>query len=345
MDACANQSTDYAGATVCVTGATGFLGGHLVRRLLAFGARVTVLVRSPEKLPPDIASRLTIVPGDLSSLAALEQAVCDCDFIFHCAANVATWDQRANYDAANIEGVCNLLSAINRVPHGRLKRLVHVSTLDVYGFPVEPADETMPLPVNDFGYGESKRLGESALCAECARLGIPYTVIRPGNITGPGSPFISRIGKELVSGLMLKINSGQVHAGLIDVENLIDVLLWAGVSANALNEVFNARDPYAVSWNEFLRDFKAQLAGKGIVLNLGYWPAMMAARLIAGGHSMLRLPGEPLLHPLIVQIFGKTCGHSVERIQTAGAPLGEVDYATSLARSVAWFKAQQNEMS
>ncbi|ACX96316.1 NAD-dependent epimerase/dehydratase [Halothiobacillus neapolitanus c2] len=330
---------------MCVTGATGFLGGHLVRRLLKFGARVTVLARSPEKLPPDIASRLTIVPGDLSSLAALEQAVCDCDFIFHCAANVATWDQRANYDAANIEGVCNLIAAINRAPHDRLRRLVHVSTVDVYGFPVRPADESMPLPVNDFGYGESKRLGEKTMRAECDRLGIPYTVIRPGNITGPGSPFISRIGKELVSGLMLKINSGQVHAGLIDVDNLLDVLLWSGVSANALNAVFNARDPYAVSWNEFLRDFKAQLAGKGIVLNLGYWPAIMAARLIAGGHSMLRLSGEPLLHPLIVQIFGKTCGHSIERIQNAGAPLGTVDYATSLARSVAWFKAQQSEMS
>lgn len=345
MDACANYLTDYAGATVCVTGATGFLGGHLVRRLLALGACVTVLARSPEKLPPDCASKLIVVPGDLSSVAALEQAVRDCDFIFHCAANVATWDQRANYDAANVEGVCNLISAINCAPHDRLRRLVHVSTLDVYGLPVESADETMPLPTNPFGYGESKRLGEKTLRAECARLGIPNTVIRPGNITGPGSPFISRIGKELVSGLMLKINGGQVHAGLIDVENLLDVLLWSGVSAHALNEVLNARDPYEVSWGEFLCDFKAQLAGKGIVLNLGYWPAMQAARLMAGVHSTLRLPGEPLLHPLIVQIFGRTCGHSIERIKAAGAPLGGVDYATSLERSVAWFKAQQSEMS
>jgi nucleoside-diphosphate-sugar epimerase len=342
MNARAEQEAAYAGAAVCVTGATGFLGGQLVRRLLALKCRVTVLVRRPENIPQDIVAKLHVVQGDLSCVKALEQSVCDSEFVFHCAANVSTWANRTAYDTANIEGVSNLIFAINQVPHGRLKRLVHISTLDVYGFPVEPADESMPLPVNDFGYGESKRIGEATLRAECARLGIPYTVIRPGNITGPGSPFISRIGKELVSGLMLKINGGRVHAGLIDVENLLDVLLWSGVSAHALNAVFNARDPYEVSWDEFLCDFKAQLAGKGIVLNLGYWPAMVAARLISEAHSLLRLPGEPLLHPLIVQIFGRTCGHSIERIQSAGAPLGEVDYATSLARSVAWFNAQQS---
>lgn len=345
MDTHAKQPADYAGAAVCVTGATGFLGGHLVRRLLALDARVTVLVRSPEKLSPDITVKLRVVPGDVSSVAALEQAVSDSDFIFHCAANVSTWGQRAVYDAANIEGVSNLITAINQAPRGRLKRLVHVSTLDVYGFPVEPADESMPLPANDFGYGESKRRGEATLHAECVRLGIPFTVIRPGNIIGPGSPFISRIGKELVSGLMLKINGGRIHAGLLDVENLLDVLLWAGVSANAKGGVFNVRDPYAVSWGEFLRDYQQQLAGKGVVLNLGYAPAMLAARLMAGAHSMLRFRGEPLLHPLIVQIFGRTCGHSIERIEAAGAPLGGVDYATSLERSVAWFKAQQSRQS
>ncbi len=345
MDVRANQQATYAGAALCVTGATGFLGRHLVRRLLALDARVTALVRAPGKLSPDSTSKLAIVQGDLSSVAALEHAVFDSEYVFHCAANVSTWDQRAAYDVANIEGVSNLISALNQAPRGRLKRLVHVSTLDVYGFPVEPADESTSLPINPFGYGESKRLGEAFLRTECARLGIPFVVIRPGNIIGPSSPFISRIGKALVSGLMLKINAGRAHAGLIDVENLLDVLLWAGGSTDALGGVFNARDPLEVSWDQFLLDYQKQLAGKGVVLNLGYRPAMIVARLISGMHAMLRLPGEPLLHPLIVQIFGRTCGHSIERIKTASAPLAGVDYATSLERSVAWFKAQQSRLS
>ncbi len=343
MGARADLEPFYHDAQVCVTGATGFLGGHLVRRMLSIGARVTVFVRSPAKLPPDIAQAVDIVQGDLMNTQAIEHALGRAEYIFHCAANVATWDRPEAYDLANVVGVKNLLAAIPKPAQGRLKRLIHVSTMDVYGFPDAPAVETAPTPINDFAYSESKRVGESLLCAYCVDWAIPFTVIRPGNIIGPGSPFISRIGKELVSGLMLKINGGGVHAGLIDVDNLIDILLWSGVSSAAHNKIFNARDSNNVTWSEFLGDFRDRLAGKGIILNLSYRPAMMVARLIGGVHSTFRLPGEPLLHPLIVNIFGKTCGHTIDRLQACGAPLGGVEYHDSLDRSVAWFVAGKGE--
>lgn len=338
---CSENEAFFHGAQVSVTGATGFLGSHLVRRLLSCGARVTVLVRDPTKLAPDIVRTVCTIQGDLLDSGATQRAVQDAEFIFHCAANVATWDRRDAYDSVNVQGVQNLLSGINVSSQTRLKRLVHVSTLDVYGFPDLPANETSPTPVNRFGYGESKRVGEELLRAECIRLGLPYSVIRPGNIVGPGSPFISRIGKELVSGLMLKIDGGDIHAGLIEVQNLVDVLLWSAISPNALGEVFNVRDPHNVTWGEFIYDLRNRLGGRGFVFNLGYLPAMVFAHLIGGVHSGLRLSGEPLLHPLIVKIFGKTCGHSVDRLRASGAPLGQIDYHTSLERSVTWFTASQ----
>jgi nucleoside-diphosphate-sugar epimerase len=330
----------YQGARVCVTGATGFLGGHLVRALLAAGAHVRVLVRDPTRLEADLVPAVQIVQGDLKSESGIREAVADAQWVFHCAANVTTWGQKDAYEEANVDGVRNLIASLADAGNS-LQRLVHVSTFDVYGFPDHPADEDTPLPINRFGYGQSKRRGEELLRTECTRLNLPYSVIRPGNIIGPGSPFIVRIGKELQSGLMLKIGKGDIHAGLIEVDNLVNMLLWSGVVPQAKNMVLNARDPWDVTWAMFLSDFRRQLQGRGLVLRLGYRPAMLCAQFFGGIYGVLRVPAEPLLHPLIVDIFGKTCGHSIDRACRMGAPLGRVDYPSSLARSVDWLRAQK----
>ena len=112
-------------ADVLVTGGTGFVGGHLVRRLLATGRRVRLLVRAPNALSGELSRQCEVIRGDLSDGNLLLAAVSGVQTVFHCAANVRTWDSWDAYHAANVDGVEKLLQAIASINPG-LSRLVHV---------------------------------------------------------------------------------------------------------------------------------------------------------------------------------------------------------------------------
>lgn len=330
----------YDGVPVAVTGASGFVGRHLVVRLLAAGAQISVLVRDVARLDPALVARCRVVQGDLTDTVAMGKVLSGAAYVFHCAADVATWGKKHDYHHANVQGVRVLLRALLQGSPHVLQRLVHLSTLDVYGFPALPASEDATLVRVPFHYGESKRRGDLLVQAFCRRHGISYTVLRPGNIIGPGSPFVSRIGAALRYGPMLAIDGGRHHAGLLDVQNLLDVLLWAAVSPQAHGQVYNVRDPWEVHWEGFLRDFRQGSGLKGSVLDLDYRTAMRLASVLAAPYRWLSVRREPLLHPLIVEIFGRTCGHAIAKLQDHGAPLGCMDYHRSMRESLNWIATQ-----
>ena len=215
-----------------VTGATGFIGRRLAERLLEEGWSVRLLVRDPGRLAATLRPLQDIVVGDLLDANSVGSAVKDVDIIFHCAANVSTWDAWESYYAANVLGVKNLMDSIAKENPG-LSRLVHLSTVDVYGFPVLPCDEKCNTTGSGFGYGETKLLGESLVKEYGDKNNIPYTIIRPANVIGPGSQFITRIGHELQSGIMLTVDGGRANAGLLYIDNLVDDMIWAAGAVKA----------------------------------------------------------------------------------------------------------------
>lgn len=338
MAACTLPRT-YSGTSVAITGASGFVGRHLAARMLDEGARVSILVRNGSRLDARLAHECTVVRGDLLDRVAVEEMLRGAACVFHCAADVATWGPWDSYRRSNIDGVRVLLDVLkaSREPP---RRLVHVSTLDVYGFPAEPASEDAVLERVPYYYGESKRQGDLLIQQHCLAQGLSHVVLRPGNIVGPGSPFVSRIGAALRSGPMLSIDRGRHHAGLVDVQNLLDILLWAGLSSVAHDQIYNVRDPWDACWSDYLRDFRLGSGLKGYVLDLNYRTAMLLAVAAVAAYRSVGVRKEPLLHPLLVQIFGRTCGHTVDKLQSHGAPVGRVDYVSSMNASLQWLAAQ-----
>ena len=319
-----------------VTGATGFIGRRLAEMLVEEGWSVRLLVRDPGRLAASLLSVEDIVVGDLLDENVVGRAVRNTNVIFHCAANVSTWDSRESYYTVNVLGVKNLMNAIARENPG-LSRLVHLSTVDVYGFPVSPCDEKCMTTGSGFGYGETKLLGESLVREYGDKNNISYTIIRPANIIGPGSQFIKRIGRELKSGIMLTVDGGRANAGLVYIDNLVDDLIWAAGAAKAQGECYNVRDDYDVTWKTFLTGFRAAINGKGIIVNL---PFAIADAIAWGFETLSKVfspSREPMLHRLLVRIFGRTCGHSAEKIRIDRGRAQRVGFDEAMARSCQWF--------
>jgi nucleoside-diphosphate-sugar epimerase len=322
---------------ILITGASGFIGGALARRFIASGLHPRLLVREPSRLDPAIQERCEIIVGDLADLAALRRAVSGAATVFHCAANVNTWDSWENYNATNVLGVRMLLKAIEQ-EKPPLSRFVHLSSVDVYGFPSTPCDENAPAHGGPFGYGRSKVLGEAELLDAAKRLDLSYVILRPTNVIGPRGQFICRVGDELRSGLMLKVDHGRVDAGFLYIDNLLDCMLWAAQAPQAERKCYNVRDPEAVSWSRFLADLRYGIAGRGVVLDLPFAVANAAAVVLEFAWRLLRLRREPLLHRLVVFMFGRTCAHDINLLASAGAPLGGVGYEEAMRRSIIWYQ-------
>ncbi len=207
---------------VLVTGASGMLGGGVARKLADRGDQVTVFQRRPSSL-----LGIREVTGDITDPAAVLRAAEGMDAVVHLAAKVNVTGPWAEYAAANIDGVRNLLSALRQTG---TPRLVHVSSPSVahhgralVGAGAGPAD-----PKHARGnYARSKAVGEQ-LALEADDPDLAVVAIRPHLVWGPGdTQLVGRIVERARQGRLPLIGSG---AALIDttyVDNAVDATVAA----------------------------------------------------------------------------------------------------------------------
>ena len=168
-----------------VTGATGFLGGHLVRELLARGTSVRSLARSSEAAAQLQQLGVEVVVGDILDPDAVQRAAAGCERVFHLAGIVAH-DKRdlQRLRAVNVEGTRGLLAAIE--PGARVLHVASVATLGFVSSPMDRADESRVLdPAVTLPYASTKREAELVALAAAAR-GADIVVANPGFLIGPG---------------------------------------------------------------------------------------------------------------------------------------------------------------
>jgi dihydroflavonol-4-reductase len=166
-----------------VTGATGFLGGHLVAALLERGDQVRALVRTPAAAE---GLGVEVVPGDITDADAVRRATAGCDQVFHLA-GVVSHDHRdlPKMRAVNVDATRSLLAAVE--PGARV---VHVSSVAAVG-PAPSrdarADEQQPFPatMSSLPYATTKHEGE-LVALEAAAAGVNVVIANPAFLLGPG---------------------------------------------------------------------------------------------------------------------------------------------------------------
>lgn len=322
---------------VLVTGASGFLGGHLAEMLAGAGEEVFVLVRSSSNTSHLAHLPVRPIIGDLCDPSSLRRAVEQVTRIFHCAACSTDWAPWKTYFSANVTGTENLLAAAMQAP--RLERFVHVSTTDVYGYPSTPCDETSPAVDAGLPYNQTKRLGELAVSMAHRERGLPCTIIRPATIYGPrGADFTREIASLLRYRLMATINGGAALGGFTYVQNVAEAMMNASVAPAAIGQAYNIADATGASWSEYLRLFASGLEYPEPWIDLNIDNATSLAKLFEGIHKLLKLPGRPLLTRHAVKLLGLDQEFPIGKAQRDFNFHPTVSLEEGIARSVAWVR-------
>jgi UDP-glucose 4-epimerase len=238
--------SELTGRRVLVTGASGFIGSHVVRRLLRDGARVYAMSSrvSAVTLPPlaDVIHDIEVVEANLNDLASLEHAVSSVapQLVIHLAAFTHVGKSFYRVDEniqTNIHGTVNLLKALD----GGYERFVYVGTGDVYGEAPLPFREDGPVsPVSP--YAVSKYAAER-FCRMFQQIeGWPIVCLRPFNAYGPGQSGDRIISEIILSGLQgkpIRMTEGRQTREFTYVEDVAEAMARALVVPGIDGEVIN----------------------------------------------------------------------------------------------------------
>ncbi len=327
--------------TCLVTGASGFIGGRLAERLMSDGHSVRCLVRASSDTSRLAALDVEIVVGDLSSTDSLEAAADGADAVFHCAALVSDWATVDEISAVNVAGTRNLLDACARAS---VRRLIHLSSTDVYGHPGGREIDESHTPARFSNWYAQTKLEAEGEVRHAQRTGSLETVIlRPATVYGPGSAdVVGEIARAIAAGHMLLIGGGRAIAGLSYVENVIDAVLLALDHDGAPGHTFNVSDGLSTTWRQFTDDLAAGLGCGRVRFSLPPAPASAVALSLEQGYRLLRrttgLRTAPLLSRQAVQVLGRDQDFSTQRIRGSLGWRPRVDYEDGLAATLTWLK-------
>ncbi len=235
------------GARILLTGATGFIGSHLTRRLVADGVEVHALTSAVSSVYAvrlvDLRGRIVIHEGSLADRSAMEALVDEVrpSHVFHLGAYThvgKSWQRVDECVQVNIQGTLNLLQALEGSGY---ERFVNTGTSEIYGDIPVPFQEDQPVhPVSP--YAASKHAAESMCKVMAQGRGWPIVMLRPFNAFGPAQTADRIIPEVIVRALRgeeLKMTGGRQTREFNYVEDLVDGFLRAATVPGIEGRVFN----------------------------------------------------------------------------------------------------------
>ena len=326
-----------------VTGASGFIGGCLAKRLVQEGHAVRCLVRAGSDTSRLQELDVQLAIGELTDAPSLERAVEGARYVFHCAALVSDWATREEIARVNVEGTRMLLEAS---AEASVRRFIHFSTTDVYGHPDGGAIDEAYAPTRFRNwYAQTKLEAEAEVRRVERERRLETVILRPATVYGPGSrDVVGEIVKAIRARSMLLIDRGSAVAGLCYVENLIDAVLLALRDDGAAGHAFNVTDELDITWRQFTDGLAEGLGCSRVRWSVPYWMASAVGFSLEHGYRLMRratgLETAPLLSRQAVQVLGRSQNFSARRAREVLGWEPRVDYPAGLAATVAWLKRE-----
>lgn len=325
-----------------VTGATGFLGSHIVERLLEDKQPVRVIVRPGsdtgflDRLPVDK------VVANLEDRSAVEKACKGVETIYHAAAKTDAWGPWEEFEKQTVQITRNLADVARKVS---VRRFLHISSVSVYGcLPTE--EDTIPdvseLADIDFPawnrYGMAKLHAERVLWHLYETERFPVTIIRPTCIYGPRDRItVPSIYRVLLSGRLRILGNGENRPGIIFVRDVADACLLAARSDQAVGQAYNCTSDEPVTQRQYLTLWANAFGHPAPSAAVPYRLAFSAASLCEYAAHLLRRRTLPSINRYGVWVMGKRPCPSVEKIrQQLGWHSGTTHYE-GIGQSARWY--------
>jgi 2-alkyl-3-oxoalkanoate reductase len=303
---------------VLVTGGGGFLGTHLVGRLLERGDRVRVLGRS--RYPELEKLGVECIQGDVRDRGVLEKATVRTDAVFHIAAKVGYWGKRADYAATNVGGTKNVLEACAK--NGVTRVLYTSSPSVVIGMrgALENADERVPYPERHLSdYSATKARAEALVLEANGRNGLVTAAIRPHFIFGPRDPqIVPRLVENANKGTLVRIGDGTNKVDVTYIDNAVNAhLLALDALAKEGSPVrgqayFIGQERPVLLW-EFVDRVLHGFGAKAVSRHISVRTARIAGAIVEGLYRLFGLEKEPPITRSVAVIMGTSHYFSHEK--------------------------------
>ena len=324
-----------------ITGATGFVGGHLAEACAGRRLPVSTIARAGSDTALLDKLGVTIHRGDLTDSAVVRRAVADADVVVHCAAKVGERGPVEEYRAVNVEALRGLLEACKGRP---LHRFIHMSSLGVYEARHHyGTDENEPLPVHHLdGYTQTKVEADHLAQQYYRDQGVPVVVLRPGFVYGPRDrTVLPKLIKRLTTGKFHYLGGDQRALNTIYVGNLVDAIFLAAERPQAVGQVYNLTDGEFVSKRRFIEAVTDGLGLKKSEQLLPRWLAALVAGIVQRHIRRAVAAGrEPLVTPAKFKFVLLNLDFSIEKAKRELAYHPRVSFDQGIRETMAWYKQQ-----
>jgi len=312
---------------IFLTGGSGFVGSHLIPRLLASGHRVTALSRSATSDETLRKAGATPMRGSLDDVANWQTALSGHEVLIHAAAPVTVWGDMQDLQRQIVDATLHLAEAC--ATYG-VRRMVHISSESVLqgAGPLLDIDESHPYPAHpNSRYGSCKKAAEQGLLA---RKGAPELVIlRPSFIWGPGGQ-IEQVLDKVRSGQFIWVDQGRAPMETSHVANVVEGVLLS-LPASAPLGVYFVTDAAGLSVRAVLGGLFKANGFTPPTRSLPLWLARPLAPLVEGVWSALRLRTPPPLSRFQLDFVALPRRYAIKRAQTGLGYRPVMSFAEGLA--------------
>jgi len=312
-----------------VTGANGFIGRALVARLRELGSHVSGVDLTPTADPE-------ILAGDVAKPGEWQQRAAGAEVIVHTAAVVGMYSSPAGYWEANVLAPRLVLDAATG---NGVQRVVHLSSIVVFGFDFEgEVDERTPVHPNGVHYVDTKIASEQVVLAAHAAGEVPCTIVRPGDVYGPGSrPWTVEPVKRLKSRQLALPDGGRGMHSPVYVDDLVDGIVRAATTPAAAGRIFTVTGAQGVTIGDFVAHY-CRMLGIERPRSVPAPVARAVARVIDSAARARRVRNE--VTPAAIGYFMRRGTYSIARAREVLGYEPAVSLEEGMRRTEEWLRAE-----
>ena len=313
--------------------------GAVARRLRSENCTVRTLVRRNSDTATLTAVGCELWTGDITDEASVRKAMEGVDAAVHCAAFASDWGPRETFVRVNTEGSRHVFDSALQ---SGVKRVVHISTTDVFGIYTDgrTIDDSFPLKETGFPYSDTKAEAERIAFTYAQERGLPVAVIRPTFIYGPGDrTFLPEVVHAMRTHQMAFIGRPRNTIPLCYIDNLVDAIILALTHDEAMGQGYIVCDGPVVSWKELTDLLADQLNLPKVKRTI---PLPVAEAVAIGAETLARIEKStrrPALTRYELGFGGRDMRYSNSKI------CGELGFSPrvlpeeGLARTIEWLKS------